>query len=108
MAAQIQIVDPGGHGVRLSLQMGNGTVEYGKGLADSGASATCPYPNVQRSTRIWERIVGAAAARQRELVAGAAPRECAAERDILAMAAMDRWAVTNLICASKMKVNLFI
>ena len=50
--------------------------------------ATCPYPNVQRHTRTWERTAGGAAARLRELVTGAARRDCAAAREVGAMAAM--------------------
>ena len=68
--------------------------------------ATCPYPNVQRHTRTWERTAGGAAARHRELAPGAARRDGAAARDTGAMAAMVRWAMTTFTCASKTKVEL--
>ena len=50
--------------------------------------ATCPYPNVQRHTRTLATTAGGTAARHRELVLGAALRDCAAARDTGAMAAM--------------------
>ena len=49
--------------------------------------ATCLYPNVQRHTRTLATTAGGAAVRYRELVPGAARRECAAARELGAMAA---------------------
>ena len=64
------------------------------------------HPLQRRSTRILDRIVGTTAARRKDLVPGVARRECVAVRDLLAMAATDRWV--KLLCtrASETKVKL--
>ena len=63
---------------------------------------------MQRYTKTSEKTAGGAVVRHRELVTGVAQRECAAARDIGAMAATGRWEETPITSASKTKVELIM
>ena len=56
--------------------------------------------NVQRYTKTLEGTAGGPAVRHRELVTGVAQRECAAARNIGAMAATGRLEETHITYAS--------
>ena len=64
--------------------------------------------NKQRYTKTLERTAGWDAVRHRELVTGVAQRECAALRNIVAMAATGRLEETPITSASKTKVELIM
>ena len=63
--------------------------------------------NVQRYTKTLERTAGGAAVRHRELVTGVAQRECAALRNLRAMAATGRLEEKCFTSASKVELIMY-